>query len=131
MLDLFNTKVFFRCTEPSTQQWISKVIGDKEEAEPTENISYGANSMRDGVSLSRHIRQKPIVMPTELSQLKDLECYIKYPGDYPSTKLQMAHQSASDLKAEPFLLKEEKKRGYSIQPKETQPEEEKTHEEIE
>jgi len=130
MLDLFNTKVFFRCTEPSTQQWISKVIGDKEEAEPMENISYGANSMRDGVSLSRHVRQKPIVMPTELSQLQDLECYIKYPGNYPSTKLQMAYQGASDLKAEPFLLKEEKKREYVVQPQETQAEEEKTQEEI-
>jgi type IV secretory pathway TraG/TraD family ATPase VirD4 len=83
MLDLFNTKVFFRCTEPSTQTWISKVLGDKEEIEPQENISYGANSMRDGVSLSHHIRQKPLVMPTELSQLEDLECYIKLPGDYP------------------------------------------------
>jgi type IV secretory pathway TraG/TraD family ATPase VirD4 len=88
MLDLFNTKLFFRCTEPSTQQWISKVLGDKEEAEPQENISFGANSMRDGVSLSRHTRQKPLVMPAEFSQLKDLECYVKLPGDYPSTKLQ-------------------------------------------
>jgi len=56
MLDLFNTKVFFRCTEPSTQQWISKVLGNKEETEPQENISYGAHSMRDGVSLSHHTK---------------------------------------------------------------------------
>ena len=112
MLDLFNTKVFFRCTEPSTQTWISKVLGDKEEIEPQENISYGANSMRDGVSLSHHTRQKPLVMPTELSQLKDLECYIKLPGDYPCTKLQMTYQTYSGLRAPAFLLKPEKKRVY-------------------
>jgi type IV conjugative transfer system coupling protein TraD len=111
MLDLFNTKLFFRCTEPSTQAWISKVLGDKEEIEPQENISYGAHSTRDGVSLSRHTRQKPIVMPAELSQLKDLECYIKYPGDYPSTKIQMTYQSVVSS-VEPFLLKPEKKREY-------------------
>lgn len=85
MLDLFNTKLFFRCTEPSSQQWISKVLKDKEEAEPTENISYGANSTRDGVSLSRHTRQKPLVLPAEFSQLQDLECYVKLPGVYPCT----------------------------------------------
>ncbi|MDP4154876.1 MAG: type IV conjugative transfer system coupling protein TraD [Bacillota bacterium] len=114
MLDLFNTKLFFRCTEPSSQQWISKVLGDKEEAEPTENISYGANSTRDGVSLSRHTRQKPLVLPAELSQLQDLEAYVKLPGDYPSTKIQMDYQKESVLKVEPFLLKPEKKREYSV-----------------
>ncbi len=112
MLDLFNTKVFFRCTEPSTQTWISKVLGDKEEIEPQENISYGANSMRDGVSLSHHTRQKPLVMPTELSQLQDLECYIRLPGDYPCTKLQMTYQTASNSQKEAFLLKPEKPMSY-------------------
>ncbi|MBA3814739.1 MAG: type IV secretion system DNA-binding domain-containing protein [Alphaproteobacteria bacterium] len=114
MLDLFNTKLFFRCTEPSSQAWISKVLGDKEEAEPTENISYGANSTRDGVSLSRQTRQKPLVLPAEFSQLKDLECYIKLPGDYPCTKLQMGYQKSASLKTEPFLLKPEKMRDYSV-----------------
>ncbi len=112
MLDLFNTKLFFRCTEPSTQTWISKVLGDKEEAEPQENISFGAHSMRDGVSLSRHTRQRPLVMPTELSQLKDLECYVKYPGDFPCTKLQTTYREPPPLKKEPFLLKPEKERTY-------------------
>ncbi len=112
MLDLFNTKVFFRCTEPSTQQWISKVLGDKEEIEPQENISYGAHSMRDGVSLSHHTRQKPLVMPTELSQLEDLECYVKFPGDYPCTKLQMTYQMPSVSNMPAFLLKPEEKRNY-------------------
>lgn len=112
MLDLFNTKVFFRCTEPSTQQWISKVIGDKEEAEPHENISFGAHHTRDGVSLSRQTRQKPLVMPAELSQLKDLECYIRLPGDVPCTKLQMSYQIPPSIMNDAFLLKPEKKRKY-------------------
>ncbi|MBP6950945.1 MAG: type IV conjugative transfer system coupling protein TraD [Alphaproteobacteria bacterium] len=114
MLDLFNTKLFFRCTEPSTQQWISKVLGDKEETEPQENISYGANSMRDGVSLSHHTRQKPLVMPAELSQLKNLECYLKLPGDYPSTKLQTQFQQAPKSQKNAFLLKPDKERDYTL-----------------
>ncbi len=130
MLDLFNTKIFFRCTEPSTQSWISKVLGDKEETEPQENISYGANSTRDGVSLSRHTRQKPLILPTEFSQLKDLECYIRLPGDYPCTKLQMAYQPPSALNIPAFLLKPEKKREYPTQEQEKPeeiPPEEKEH----
>jgi type IV secretory pathway TraG/TraD family ATPase VirD4 len=109
MLDLFNTKVFFRCTEPATQSWISKDLGDTEEIEPQENISYGANSTRDGVSLSRHTRQKPLILPTEFSQLKDLECYVKLPGDYHCTKLQMAYQASSASNIPAFLLNPEKR----------------------
>ena len=118
MLDLFNTKVFFRCMEPSTQQWISKVLGDKEEAEPTENISYGANSMRDGVSLSHQTQQKPLIIPTELSQLKDLEAYVKLPGDYPCTKIQTSLQKSPERVSIPFLLKPEKVRVYEDQKQE-------------
>ena len=109
MLDLFNTKLFFRCTEPSTQQWISKALGEKEEAEPQENISFGANSMRGGVSLSRQTRQKLLIMPAELSQLKNLECYVKLPGDYPRTKLQTEYQRAPETQKEAFLLKSKKR----------------------
>jgi type IV secretory pathway TraG/TraD family ATPase VirD4 len=83
MLDFFNTKIFFHCTEPSIQQWISKILGDKEETEPQENISYGTNSMGDGFFLSHQTRQKSLVMPMELSKLKDLECYLKYSGIIP------------------------------------------------
>lgn len=116
MLDLFNTKIFFRCTEPTTQSWISKVLGDREETEPQENLSFGAHSMRDGVSLSRHTRQKPLILPSELSQLNDLECYIKFPGDYPCTKLQTTYQKPPTLKQVPFLLKPEKPRMYGALP---------------
>ncbi len=113
MLDLFNTKLFFRCTEPSTQAWISKVLGDSQSATPNENISFGAHSMRDGVSLSRHTRQTPLVMPTELGLLKDLTCYLKLPGNYPCTKLQTKYQPPSDKPKPAFLLKLENERGSS------------------
>lgn len=98
MLDLLNTKIFFRCTEPSTQVWISRVLGDKEEAEPHGTISYGAHSLRDGVSLTHQFRNKPLILPSELAQLEDLTCYVKLPGGYPCTKVRMElyHSSLKD-----------------------------------
>lgn len=65
--------------------------------------------MRDGVSLSRHTRQTPLILPAEFSQLKDLECYLKFPGDYPCTKLQTRYKKALLAKREAFLLKPETK----------------------
>ncbi len=48
-----------------------------------------------------------------IPSFKDLECFVNLPGDYPCTKIQMDYQKPSS-KAEPFLLKTEKKRDYSI-----------------
>lgn len=116
MLDLFNTKIFFRSTEPSTQNWISKVLGEKEEEEATENISYGANTIRDGVSVGRQKRTKPLIMATEVSQLKDLECYVKLPGNYPITKYQTRYQVSPRRNVSSFILKAPKVIEYNIFP---------------
>jgi type IV conjugative transfer system coupling protein TraD len=91
ILDLFNTFIFFRSTDPQTTSWISRVLGEKDETEIVENLSYGANTIRDGVSLTQQTHTKPIVIPTEIQNLRDLEAYIKLPGDCPITKLKMKY----------------------------------------
>ncbi len=93
MQDLFNTKLMFRTTDPSSVQWVAKLIGETEYAESQENLSFGANSIRDGVSLSKAERIRQNVLPSEVANLSDLECFVKYPGNYPSTKLQMTYKS--------------------------------------
>mgnify|MGYP001039031413 FL=1 len=92
ILDLFNTFIFFRSTDPQTTSWISKVLGEKDETEIVENLSYGANTIRDGVSLNQQTHTKLIVIPTEIQNLEDLEAYIRLPGNYPITKLKMPYQ---------------------------------------
>ena len=89
ILDLFNTKIFFRNTDPTTTAWISKVLGEAETTERIENLSYGAHLMRDGVSLSPQMRTKPLVLPSEVANLKDGEALLKLPGPYPATRLLM------------------------------------------
>jgi type IV secretory pathway TraG/TraD family ATPase VirD4 len=89
LLDLFNTKIFFRNTDPHTTAWISKVLGEAETSENIENLSYGANTMGNGVSLAPQTHTKPLVLPTELTTLKDGEAYLKLPGAFPVRKIQM------------------------------------------
>jgi type IV conjugative transfer system coupling protein TraD len=93
LLDLLNTKIFFRNTDPTTTAWISKVLGECELTEPIENLSYGANTMRDGVNLAQQTRTKPLVLPSEIGALKDCEAYIKLPGALPVTKIQMRYKN--------------------------------------
>lgn len=94
LLDLFNTKIFFRSDNPQTNQWISQSLGEKEVKSIQESLSYGANTMRDGVSLSRAKNRESLVLPTEVAALNDLECYLKLPGAWPITKLKMRYQQS-------------------------------------
>lgn len=93
ILDLFNTKVFFRNTDPNTAGWISKVLGEAEIKEHVESLSYGANTIRDGVSLSQQTRIKPLVLPTEIACLPDLEAYIKLPATVPVGRVKMGYKA--------------------------------------
>ncbi|MEN8237373.1 MAG: type IV conjugative transfer system coupling protein TraD [Pseudomonadota bacterium] len=106
LLDLFNTQIFFRNTDPNTTEWISKVLGEQETQEIKENLSYGANTVRDGVSLSQQERKKSVVLPTEVANLQDLQCYVKLPGGYPITQLQMSYQQAKQ-KVKGFVEKQQ------------------------
>lgn len=92
MLDLFNTKLIYRTSDPSTSEWASKIIGESEYIESQESLSFGANSVRDGVSLGKAERIKKLVLPSEVANLSDLECFVKYPGNYPSTRLKLTYK---------------------------------------
>lgn len=86
LMDLFNTKVFFRNGESGTAEWVARTLGEREDTEVIENLSYGANTTRDGVSLNQQTKRTPLVIPTEVAMLKDFEAYIKLPGDCPIVK---------------------------------------------
>jgi type IV secretory pathway TraG/TraD family ATPase VirD4 len=84
---------FFRNIDPQTTGWISKVLGEQEMREAHENLSYGANTMRDGISLSEVLKQRILILPTEISTLKDLECFVKLPEGLPVTKIRMGYKN--------------------------------------
>ncbi len=104
LLDLFGTKIIFRTTESSTSEELSKIFGSQEITEKNETTSYGANSIRDGVSISNIQRTVPLIMPSELSLLDNLECYVKYPEDYPITKLKMSLHKIENI-ANDFVIR--------------------------
>lgn len=81
--------VVFRANEPDTANWASKGLGDEELMETAEGISYGANEIRDGLSLSMNRKLRPLVIPTEIMTLADLEGYIRLEGELPRCKFKM------------------------------------------
>ncbi len=88
---LLNTRFMFRVPDPDMALWSAKNLGESTLEEVQEGISYGANSIRDGVSINRVEREKSVVSCSEILRLNDLTCYVRLPGGYPITKLHLPY----------------------------------------
>ena len=85
--NLTGTKVLFRCVDTDVAARVSRYLGEQEKQETSESISFGAHQMRDGVSLSHQKQTKSLMSSSDIMLLKDLECYLRFPGDFPVTKV--------------------------------------------
>jgi type IV conjugative transfer system coupling protein TraD len=85
--NLTGTKVLFRNVDTEVATRVAKYLGEQEKQEASESISYGAHQMRDGVNLSNQKHTKPVVTASQIMMLKDLEAFLKLPGNFPVTKI--------------------------------------------
>ncbi|MCW8419977.1 MULTISPECIES: type IV conjugative transfer system coupling protein TraD [Fluoribacter] len=92
LFDLLNTRFFFRSPSSDMARLVASELGEEEIEESRENYSYGANSIRDGISLGSQRVTRPIVSYPQILELKDLTCFVRLPGQYPVTKLELIHQ---------------------------------------
>jgi len=99
---LAKTRVIFSSPDEDTARWCSNSLGKKEQEDVKKNISYGANEIRDGVSLNTHQTTENLVIPTEIMNLHNLECYIKLPFNFPIAKTKIKVHKSKEV-AERFI----------------------------
>lgn len=87
------TKIVFSEQDPEIAEKISRAFGVQEIKEYQEGLSYGANEVRDGISLSLQTRQLPLVSSTVIQSLEKNEAYVKLPGHVPITKIKLKYIS--------------------------------------
>lgn len=82
---LLNTRFMFRQPDPEMAKWSATNFGESIIDEVREGISYGANTMRDGISVNRAEARKPLISYSEIMSLANLNAYVRLPGKYPIT----------------------------------------------
>ncbi|ERH42937.1 hypothetical protein N751_16195 [Legionella pneumophila str. Leg01/11] len=90
IFDLLNTRFFFRSPSHDMAKLVANELGEEEIEESTESYSYGANSIRDGISVGKHKTKRQLVTYPEIMQLKDMQCYLRLPAHYPVVKLHLS-----------------------------------------
>ena len=91
-----STRCIFKSSDPDTAKWLVDNIGSAEVREYKEGLSYGANTIRDGVSVNTQDRVKNILLPSEIQSLPRLNLYLKMP-DYPAVKTVIEHKVRSKI----------------------------------
>ncbi|HXH55399.1 MAG TPA: type IV secretion system DNA-binding domain-containing protein, partial [Gammaproteobacteria bacterium] len=86
---MYNTNLCYRTKCPDTAQWMSRIVGQREVVEKKEGFSYGANDIRDGVSMHQERRKEALVLESEFLKLNDCEAYLILPENVPITKIKL------------------------------------------
>ena len=88
---LCGTRVVLAAPDRDTAQWSADSLGRSEIEEVTEGYSYGANTIRDGVSLTPRRELRALALPSEIMRLANLEGYLKFPGPFPVASIRLKY----------------------------------------
>ena len=105
MFDLLNTRLFFRSPSNDMAKISSQDLGEQEVDISKEQYSYGANEIRDGVSLGHQTITRPVVTASEIMQLEDLQFWLRTPGNYPVARIDLVFNKMRSL-CPPFIKRD-------------------------
>ncbi len=86
---LCGTRVVLAAPDRDTAQWSADSLGRSEVEEIAEGFSYGANTIRDGVSLTPRRELRALTLPSEIMRLENLSGYLKFPGPFPVASIRL------------------------------------------
>jgi type IV secretory pathway TraG/TraD family ATPase VirD4 len=89
---LLNTRFMFRQPDPEMAKWAANNFGETFLDETREGMSYGANTIRDGVSMNRVETRKQVVSYSEIMSLANLFAYVRLPGQFPITLVDFVYK---------------------------------------
>jgi type IV conjugative transfer system coupling protein TraD len=97
-----STWVALRANDTPTAKHVSENLGQVEQVEANEGMSYGVNDMRDGVNLSRMQVTRPLVMHTEVTNLPNLSGYLRFGRNLPVVRFDDRFNTVATI-AEGFI----------------------------
>jgi len=102
LASLSRTKLVLACGDDVTAEWCSDAIGKQEVIEIDEGYSYGHDNARDAVTSNSKNTIRTLALADELTNLKSLTGYIKFPDGFPAAKIKLKFKTRP-IVAEEFI----------------------------
>jgi len=91
VMNCFNTVLMLRVNEPSMKERAAKRLDRVEMDIVSQNQALAVNEARDGAGVNIQEREKWLVMPSAMGDLKTCEGYLKIGGGFPAAKVNYSH----------------------------------------
>lgn len=105
IISMCQNKLTLRVPDFQTAEYISNDLGSQEILEHDENISFGSDSNRDGVTITTRRNDRKLVTPSEIQGLPDLQGYLRLAGRNEIMSVRLKYRKFATV-AEPFVMKE-------------------------
>ena len=89
---LCGTRVVLAAPDRDTAEWSAESLGRAEVEEMTEGFSYGASTIRDGVSLMPKRELRPLALGSEIMRLENLHGWLRFPGPLPVARIRLEYE---------------------------------------
>ncbi len=94
LLSSLSTKLCYRYSDPSASEWVSKLLGEEEVIEGRTSIGRHKEA---SLTEQEEKRREALVLPTEVQNLNDLNCFVKLPGSLPITSVKTHYESRETI----------------------------------
>ncbi|EOG2476981.1 TPA: type IV conjugative transfer system coupling protein TraD [Serratia marcescens] len=101
LFGVLRTRFLFSVPDRVGAEFAAGEVGEKEYRKASEQFSYGADPVRDGVSVGKDLERMQLVSYSDIQTLPDLCCYVTLPGPYPAVRLQMVYKKVRQV-AQPY-----------------------------
>lgn len=119
LFDIIGTFAAFRINGIDGAKWSARQLGDREIESANENTSFGANDVRDAVSVNHTLKEGDLLLASQITELYDLECYLRLGRGLPVSKIKYVHDNmkkvAEGIVEADFLVKSELKHAFEIE----------------
>ncbi len=101
LLSCFSSQLILRAADPETAGWCSQALGQKQIKRTVESSGAGAGGSHSGES--EQVTIEPLVLPSEISTLPDLQGYLKFAGDWPVARVTIPIPEETPEVCPPFV----------------------------
>ena len=90
LLDMFGTKVIFRCPNVDTATWLSRTLGTRKTPSTSEQL--GIQNKGPYWSYTTENNPQPVVSAQDIMDLKDLNAFVQFPGSWPLVRTTLPYK---------------------------------------
>ncbi len=88
---LCGTRAVLAAPDRDTAQWSADSLGRSEVEEVAEGVSYGADTIRDGVSLTPKRELRALALASDIMRLESLHGWLRFPGPLPVARIRLRY----------------------------------------